>query len=106
MVDKVILVLSAKEGTEVMEAIPLRYVVGQGAGVRMTLVRMDLDVEVVGEHLLGIACCQEQLDDEEEEYDTKVLTEKNASTVCFLVSTEGGGVADVGARPPPSCVAR
>ena len=100
MVDKVILVLSAKEGTEVMEAIPLRYVVGQGAGVRMTLVRMDLDVEVVSEHLLGIACCQ--LEDKEEKKDTNVLTLKTI----FLVSTEGGGVADVGARPPPSCVAR
>ena len=102
MVDEVKLVIRAEKGTEIMEAVPLRDVVGQSAGVRMTLVRMDLDVEVVGEHLLGIACCQEQLDDEEEEYDTKVLTEKNA----FLVSTEGGGVANVGARPPPSCVAR
>ena len=106
MVDEVKLVISSEKRTEIVEAIPLRDVVGQGAGVRMTLVRMDLDVEVVGEHLLGIACCQEQLDDEEEEYDTKVLTEKNATTGYFLVSTEGGGVADVGARPPPSCVAR
>ena len=103
MVDEVKLVLCAEKGTEVVEAIPLRNVVGQGAGVRMTLVRMDLDVKVVGEHLLGIACCQEQLE-EEEEY-TNVLTEKYV-TGCFLVSTEGGGVADVGSRPPPSCVAR
>ena len=103
MVDEVKLIISAEKRTEVMEAVPLGDVVGQGAGVRMTLVRMDLDVEVVGEHLLGIACCQEQLDDEEEKKDTNVLTEKN---VTVLVSTEGGGVADVGARPPPSCVAR
>ena len=105
MVDEVKLIISAEKRTEVVEAVPLRDVVGQGAGVRMTLVRMDLDVEVVGEHLLGIACCQEQLDDEEEEYDTNVLSEKNV-TGCFLVCTGGGGVADVGARPPPSCVAR
>ena len=103
--DEVKFVISAEKRTKVVEAVPLGDVVGQGAGVRMTLVRMDLDVEVVGEHLLGIACCQEQLDDEEEEYDTNVLTEKNV-TLSFLVSTEGGGVADVGARPPPSCVAR
>ena len=54
--DKVILVMSAEEGAEVVEAIPLGNLVCQSAGVGMALVRVDLDVEVVGEDFLGIAC--------------------------------------------------
>ena len=75
MVDKVILVIRAEKGAEVMEAIPLGDSVGQDARVRMTLVRMDLDVEVVGEHFLGLACCQEQLEDKEEEDTNDVLAD-------------------------------
>ena len=55
MVDEVILVMRPEEGTEVVEAVPLGNLVRQGAGVGMALVRVDLDVEVVGEHLLGVA---------------------------------------------------
>ena len=90
MVDKVILVIRAEKGAEVMESIPLGDGVGQDAGIRMTLVRMDLDVEVVGEHFLGIACCQEQLEDKEEDTNDVLLANKFVA-VCFLVSTEGGG---------------
>ena len=56
--DKVILVVSAKEGAEVVEAVPLGNLVRQGAGVGVAFVRVDLDVEVVGEDFLGVACCQ------------------------------------------------
>ena len=56
--DKVILVMSAEEGAEVVEAVPLGNLVRKGAGVGMAFVRVDLDVEVVGEDFLGVACCQ------------------------------------------------
>ena len=91
MVDKVILVIRAEKGAEVMEAIPLSDGVGQDTRVRMTFVRMDLDVEVVGKHFLGIACCQEQLEDKEEKDTNDVLLADKLITACFLVSTEGGG---------------
>ena len=53
--DKVILIMSAKQGAEVVEAVPLGNFVRQGAGVGVALVRVDLDVEVVGEDFLGVA---------------------------------------------------
>ena len=93
-----------------MEAIPLSDGVGQDTRVRMTFVRMDLDVEVVGKHFLGIACCQEQLEDKEEKDTNDVLLADKFITACFLVSTEGGGTPFGDhrwrcARPPPSwCV--
>ena len=64
MVDEVILVMRPEEGTKVVEAIPLGNLVRHGAGVGVALVRVDLDVEVVGEDLFGVACCKEQMEDE------------------------------------------
>ena len=67
-------------------------VVRQDGGVGVALVRLDLDVEMVCEHLLGLACCEKQMEDTEEDGTDS------------LVVTEGGGKGV--ARPPPSLTAR
>ena len=100
--DKVILVMSAEEGAEVVEAVPLGNLVRQGAGVGMTLVRVDLDIEVVGEDFLGVACCQKK-QMEDEECGEESVAEKYV-TGCSVLCPEGGGGGV--ARPPPSCFAR
>lgn len=103
MVDEVILVMRPEEGTEVVEAVPLGNLVRQGAGVGMALVRVDLDVEVVGEDLLGVACCQEQMEDEKCGEESDAVSSKYRVTGCRLsLVPEGGGVGV--ARPPPSCI--
>ena len=63
--DEVILIMSPEEGAQVVEAVPFGNLVGESPGVGVALVRVDLDVEMVGENLLGVACCQEQMEDEE-----------------------------------------
>ena len=103
MVDEVILVMRPEEGTEVVEAVPLGNLVRQGAGVRMALVRVDLDVEVVGEHFLGVACCQEQMEDDKcDEESDAVCSKYRVVTGCLSLVLGGGGVGV--ARPPPSCI--
>ena len=102
MVDEVILVMRPEEGTEVVEAVPLGNLVRQGAGVRMALVRVDLDVEVVGEHFLGVACCQEQMEDDKCDEKSDAVASTYRVTGCLSLVLEGGGVSV--ARPPPSCI--
>ena len=102
MVDEVILVMRPEEGTEVVEAVPLGNLVRQGAGVGMALVRVDLDVEVVGEHLLGVACCQEQMEDEKCGEESDAVSSKYRVVTVLSLVPEGGGVGV--ARPPPSCI--
>ena len=92
LVDEVELVLGAQQRPEAMESVPLCDVVRQDGGVGVALVRLDLDVEMVCEHLLGLACCEKQMEDTEEDGTDS------------LVVTEGGGKGV--ARPPPSLTAR
>ena len=57
MVDKVELMVGAKDRSLVVEAISLGDVVSQDAGVGMSMVRMKLDIETVGEDLFGTNSC-------------------------------------------------
>lgn len=57
MVDKVELMVGAKDRSLVVEAISLGDVVSQDAGVGMSMVRMKFDIETVGEDLFGTNSC-------------------------------------------------
>lgn len=57
MVDKVELMVGAKDRSLVVEAISLGDVVSQDTGVRMSMVRMKFDIETVGEDLFGTNSC-------------------------------------------------
>lgn len=57
MVDKVELMVGAKDRSLVVEAISLGDVVSQDAWVGMSMVRMKFDIETVGEDLFGTNSC-------------------------------------------------
>lgn len=57
MVDKVELMVGAKDRSLVVEAISLGDVVSQDTGVGMSMVRMKFDIETVGEDLFGTNSC-------------------------------------------------
>lgn len=59
MVDEVELVVGSQQRSKVVEPIPLGDRVSQLTGVRMTRFWMNLDIEVVGEHFLGLAAAED-----------------------------------------------
>ena len=64
VVDKVELMVGAKDRSLVVEAVSLGDVVSQDAWVRMSMVRVKLDVETVGEDLLGTNSCYKVSEEE------------------------------------------
>ena len=64
VVDKVELMVGAQDRALVVEAISFGDVVSQGAGVRMSVVWMKLDIETVGEDLFGTDSCYKVSDEE------------------------------------------
>ena len=63
-----------------MEPIPLGDRVGQLTGVRMTGFWMNLDIEVVGEHFLGIAAAEDREEKNDDGDDIILVEERNKGT--------------------------
>jgi len=80
VVDEVELMVRAKHRSKVVEPIPLGNLVSQMTGVRVTWVRMNLDIEVVGEHLLGLATGEDQEEKNKGGDDIFLVEEQNEGT--------------------------
>ena len=80
MVDEVELVVRSKQRSKVVEPIPLGNLVSQLAGVWLTCLRMNLDIEVVGEYFLGLAQAGSQEEKTEGGDDISLVEEHNKGT--------------------------
>ena len=56
MMDKVVFILRSKHWSQVVEAISLGNVVSQACWIWMSMILLELDIKVVGEHFLGVGC--------------------------------------------------